>query len=267
MPEETKDDSTTAPATYVPTIPGEVNMAIHDGDQIELTAVIHISPESDTAILTLLAEANRLRDIAEARIIATDADLKGAVDDLAIIARVWKALTEKKAEYSKPIKVHLETVNAAFHMLLQPIEAADEITRDKWTEYRAEQVRRKYEADEINRKRQAEADEINRQKEELARREAVLNNGEITVDLTPVIAPAPIVAPVPVAKVRTDQGTTQTTHNWKGEVVNFELVPNEYKVIDYVKLGKVIRAGLHTIPGVRIWDEEGLRVTPRQFVP
>ncbi len=216
-------------------------------DLTATTAVINISPESDLAVLQLVCEGNKLREYAIARTIATDADLKSAVDDLSLIAKVKKALVEKKAEYVKPVKAHLDAFNAAFAMVLTPVEDADRITRQKYDAYRAEQKRR-----------YAEAEEINRKKIELAKQEAAFNGtGEVTIDTTPVVAP------VPIARVQTDVGSAGITHNWKGEVIDFAALPNEYKIVDYVKLGKVIRAGLHSIPGVRIWEEEGIRVSTR----
>jgi hypothetical protein len=209
------------------------------------TAIINISPENDLVVLHLLCEANQLRDYALARVIATDDDLKLATDDLAVIAKVRKALAEKKAEYYKPIKAHLDSLTAMFQTLMTPIEAADSINRGKWTAYRNEQARKK-----------AEADDLNRMAMDLARRQEALT-GEHTVDLTEVVAPTP------VARVQTDMGTAGVTRNWKFEVTDFSLLPTEYKMVDAAKLGKVVRAGLHTIPGVRIWDEESLRVTAR----
>jgi hypothetical protein len=209
-------------------------------------AIIKIQPESDITILSLLAEANRLRDYAIARVIATDNDMSLAVNDLSIIANVKKALAAKKAEYYKPIKTHLDAVSAAFQALLTPIEDADRITRDKWTAYRNEQTRRK-----------AEADAINRAKEELARREATLNHGEITVDLTPVEAPTPI------TRVQTDMGTAGIVRNRKYRVIDFAKLPDPYKIENSTLLNKVTKAGIPEIPGVEFYFEEGLRVSQK----
>jgi len=207
-------------------------------------AVICISPESDVTVLSLLAEANRLRDFAEARVIATDTDLDGAVNDLALIARVKSRLQEKKAEYYRPVKAHLDAITASFQTLLTPIEDADKITRGKWTAYRNEQKMRK-----------AEADKLNQDAEDLARRQAAFNGtGEVTVDLTPVVAP------LPVAKVRTDLGSAQTVKTRKYRVVNFALLPDNYKLENSALLNKVTKAGIPEIPGVEFYFEEGLRV-------
>ncbi len=209
------------------------------------TAIINISPESDLVILSLLAHANALRDIAEARVIANDTDLESAVNDLSIIANVKKSLIAKKAEYYKPIKAHLDAITAMFGTLLTPIEDADRITRAKYTAYTDEQKRRA-----------REAEEINRQKQELARREAELNEGIITVDT------ASVEVPMPVNKVRTDMGTAQTIKVRKYRVINFALLPDQYKIENSALLNKVVKAGIPEIDGVEIYIDEGLRVSP-----
>jgi hypothetical protein len=58
----------------------------------------------------------------------------------------------------------------------------------------------------------------------------------------------------------TDDGTTSKVSIRKWELVDFSQVPDEYKAIDAVKIGKVVRAGIPSIPGIRIWQEETLRV-------
>lgn len=209
------------------------------------TALINIHPESDTSVLSLVCEANRMRDFAIARVIAADADLSPATEDLSMIAKLKKALTEKKAEYYKPVKAHLDAISAAFQTILTPVEEADKITREKIMAYRAEQSRKA-----------AEAEAINQAKLDLARREAALNGGEITVDLTPVEAPAP------VKKVQTDLGTASTMKVVKWELLDFAAVPDQFKVLDSAKVTKLVKAG-GGIPGIRVFEEETLRVTAK----
>lgn len=209
-------------------------------------ATIKVKPEDDSRVLQLAAEAVRLRDYAVARTIIADVDLKPATEDLSIIAKVKKALTDAKVDYIKPIKGHLDDVNAAFAKIMTPLEEADKITRDKVLGYRATVA-----------KRQAEADAINQQKIDLARREAQFNGtGEITVDTTPIESPAP------VKRVSTDMGTAGVTRITTWELADFALVPDQYKVLDAGKITKIVKAG-GSIPGIKIMQTEGLRVTTK----
>lgn len=208
-------------------------------------AVIQINPSSDVAVQSLYTEALKLKEYAVARVILIDADLKPATEDLSIIAGLRKAIEEKRTEYIKPIRTHLDTVNEAFKQFTLPLVEAFTLNNDKVKAYLAEQKRKR-----------TEAEAIERERFELARREIALK-GETTVDLTPVAAPEVI------KKIQTELGTVGITTNWKFEVVDFSQVPDEYKLVDATKIGKVVRAGLRSIPGVRIYSEESLRTTPK----
>jgi hypothetical protein len=211
------------------------------------TAIIKVGPEHDPAVLALAGEAKRLRDYAIARILASDADLKPATDDLAIIAKVRKLLTERKSDYLKPIKAHIDAVNAAFNSIMAPLEDADQITRKQVLAYNAAVGKRRQEAEEINRK-----------KAELAKQEAQFNGtGEITIDTTPVDIPASI------TNVKTDMGMTSTMKVRKYRVIDFAKLPDQYKIENSALLNKVVKAGIPEIPGVEIFVEETLRVEAR----
>lgn len=214
--------------------------------ELMTVAYIQIAPEHDPAVIALANEAVKLMDLARARTITKPDDLAPATEDLSLIAKLRKALTEKRADYLRPIKGHIEAVNAAFSTITAPLEEADRVTRDKVKAFRAE----------VEARRQ-EAEEINRQKEELARREAAFSGtGETTVDTTPVIAPAP------VRQVTTDSGSTGIMKVRRWEVADFSLVPNEFKLIDAGKVTKLVKAG-GSIPGIKVWEEETVRVTTR----
>ena len=213
--------------------------------EITALATVKVKPEDDPKVVALAHEAEGLRDYAVARVILTEVDLRPATDDLSIIAKVRKALTEAKAEYVKPIKGHLDDVNAAFARIMTPLEEADKVTRSKIMAFR-----------EVQARRAAEAEAINRQKEELARREAQFNEGEITINTTPVEPPAP------VKRISTDMGTAGVVRNLTWELVDFALVPDQYKLPDSAKITKLVKGG-GTIPGIRVFITESLRVTTR----
>ena len=81
--------------------------------------------------------------------------------------------------------------------------------------------------------------------------------GEITeaLDLTPVQRESP-------GRYRSDAGLLGTSKKWQFEVEDFALLPDEYKLPDATKIRKVVQAGV-SIPGIKAWQEEGLRVTRR----
>lgn len=220
---------------------------MEESKSLILTATIAINPDQDTVVQELYRQGCELRDYALARTITCLEEAKVATDDLAVIANNKKDIEECKKRYVGPIRQHLDDVNQAFKDLTAPLLEADVTNKLKVKLFHEEQERRR-----------SEAEDINRQKVELAQKEAALNDGEITIDTTPVEVP---LAP---AITHSGLGSAGMAKIWKFEVVDFSLVPDEYKMVDATKLGKVVRAGLRIIPGIRIFEESTVRVTPRR---
>jgi len=68
-------------------------------------------------------------------------------------------------------------------------------------------------------------------------------------------AAAQAIVPSAKASVYTE-GRLTSRRRWKSEIVNPELVPSQYRVIDEKLIRAAVRAGEREIPGVRIWQEE-----------
>ena len=207
------------------------------------TTLVKVAPSNDAEMVAFYNEGLRLRAYAEARAIITADDLKPATDDLSIIANVKKAIEEKRKDYLKPFQEHMKETNDAFKSFIEPIEIADKITRGKILAFQLKQklIREEQEA-------------INALRLEAAKKEMELK-GELTesVNLVEVMPP-------PLTTVRTDMGTASTFMVRKWATIDFSLVPDGLKVIDGVKVGKLVRAGIPSISGIRIWEEPSLRV-------
>jgi hypothetical protein len=214
----------------------------------ENTALVKVKPEQDIEVQSFYDQALKLAEYAEARDIAIIEDLKPATDDLSIIAKVKKAFEEKRKEYVKPLQEHVQEINDAFKKLMEPILAADTITRQKILAFQQEQDRIRREQEEINRKRQEAAEAEMRLKGELTE----------SVNLVEVLPEAP-------KRVETDMGAIGQRDNWKWEVVDFALVPDDYKMISSGVLTPVVKAskGKIIIPGIRIFNEPIIAVNAR----
>jgi len=216
-------------------------------ENIELTtALVKVRPQADEAVIALHEQSLKLEQYATALVITSDNDIKSATNDLSIISGLKKAIEEKRKEYTQPINDHLKAVNEAFKAFTEPLVNADKVTRGKILDYRAEQDRRHQEALQIA----------------WLEREAAERRAALTGE--PVVVPEAVEAtPAPPTHYRAEMGTLGKAGIRKWEVVDLELVPNEYKMIDSVKIGKVVRAGIPSIPGIRIWVEDSLRVTTK----
>jgi hypothetical protein len=213
------------------------------------TAMLRIAPEKDDKIVALYNEGLNLLQLAQGREVRSDADVRLATDDLAVIGGLRKKLDELKREYEEPFKEHLAAFREAFIRFTQPLVDADRINREKWMAYRR--------AVEVAQHR---AEETNRMAQEVARRQAEESGtGEITVDTTPVAAPQA------ANTVRSTLGTSSAYKIPKYRILDFKVLPDEYKLPDAGKITRVIKAakGQIVIPGVEIFFEETLAVRQR----
>ena len=210
------------------------------------TALVTVNPRNDQAIIALYEQGLELLRYAEARVFLTNDDLKPATDDLAIISKVLKGMEEKRKEYLKPFQDHIKETNEAYKFFMEPIEAADKITRGKMVIFKVEQQRKV-----------AEAEKLNWDAIDLARRQAEANNGEFTIDIKPV--------PVPFAPklTRTDMGKSGLIDNWKFRIIDLEKLPREYMVPDEAMLNSIAKKHHDNkqVPGVEFYNEPGLRVS------
>lgn len=221
---------------------------VREVEPVKTTALVNINPETDIEVQRFYSEALKLKEVALQRVIATVDDLAPATEDLSIIARVKKGLNSKKAEYLQPLKEYRDQVSYAFDTLLDPILQADTCTREKILAFNREQDRKRKEQEEVNRLRM-----------EAAQKEMALN-GELTESVNLVE-----VSPIAPNTVRTDMGSAGQRDNWKWEVVDKALVPEEYKIINAGMLTPVVKAskGQLTIPGIRIYNEPSIAVRAR----
>jgi len=207
-----------------------------------------LRPGEDTEVHGYFLEAQKLQQYAESRVIATVEDAKLATDDLSIISRLKKAMEEKRKEYLAPLQDQVKAINETYKTLMEPILGADYVTRHKLLDYQKEQDRIRHEQEEINRKRQ-----------EAAAQEKALT-GQVT-------EPVELVEVTPEAskRVSTEIGMAGQRANWKYEVFDFALLPNEYKLADSAMLNSIAKKyhDQKQIPGVRFYNDPTIQVTTR----
>lgn len=231
----------------LPLCPEYQALAAAESEPAPGTAIVKVRPQADQAVIALHEQSLKLEQYAKALVITSDGDVKSATNDLSIISGLKKAIEEKRKEYIQPINDHLKAVNEAFKTFTEPLKQADQITRHKILDYRAEQERRRQEAEKIARLEQ-----------EAAERKAALTGEPIVVPEVEGTAPS---AP---SHYRAEMGTLGKIMVRKWEVEDMALVPEEYKMLDSARLTKVVKAGIPSIPGIRIWEEETLRVNTRK---
>ena len=99
--------------------------------------LIRVGPDADDRVTALYLEGCSALAHAQARVIATNEDLKPATADLTTMAALKKALTERKEEYLKPVREFQRSFNDTFKAMIAPLEEADALTRQQMKDYRA----------------------------------------------------------------------------------------------------------------------------------
>ena len=207
------------------------------------TAIIKVNPNADEVVSAFYQNALDLREVSTITAIQSLEDIKDATDLLTTISNLKKAVEEKRKEYVSPLQGYVKAINDTFKGLMGPVEEADRIIRDKILAFqKAEEDKRR------------EQERINRLRIEAAKAEEALK-GEVS---GPVVLITPDES-LP-ERITTDTGELGTRTIRKWEVEDFALLPDEYKLPDANKIGRVVRAGIPSIPGVRIYEEKVLTV-------
>jgi len=217
----------------------------------QTTTAIAIKPEEDAVVVKLRDEAMRLVSYAQGFEVTNPSDVKRATEDLSLIANIKKALEAKRKEYTEPLNGYLKDINATFKSISGPVEEADRLLRNTVIRFNRRQA-----------DLQAEAIKREELRQQLAEADAAImrKTGEI-LDSPP---PAPVVTAAPVTKAYTGVGTMGTRKAMKWREVDFAKVPDEYKMLDAIKIGKVVRAGVTSIPGIEIYPEDGITITAKR---
>jgi len=209
-----------------------------DLEGVDECALVRIKPESDLVIASLREEVLRLYEYAGSIVVDSIDGMKRATEDLSLMANIKKALEGKRKEYLGPLQDHVKTVNDTFKTISEPLAMADGLLRSKILAWKKKQEELKRLAEEVEKAKQSTSPEI-------AKQAAALEVPEAQI----------------VKRVHTGVGDSGTRKVKKFEVEDFAKVPDEYKVLDVAKVGKLVRAGLEVIPGIRIFEEDTVVVS------
>ena len=175
-------------------------------------------------------------------IIDDETDLEAA-EFLAQVKTARKRVDELRHWFTNPLETQKKAIIARFRATDAPLEQAQKIVGGKHISFVSEQ-RERARREQERLRRLAEA----KQARQAARAE------EKGLEAPPVQIPMPTIQ-APPKTVHTAFGSVSTRTVWKHEVVDMAALPDEYKIADEVKLGKVVRAGVREIAGVRIYEE------------
>lgn len=206
------------------------------------TAIVIPDISTDINVREVIRTAASMDAYTSHLVISSDIEKANASEMLARVAKMRKALEERRVYYTKPLLEHKKRIDDLFKRWTVPLEEIDRKIRQAITNYNAvvEEERRKKE-------------ELERKKRELLEEIAAEEGRELP-------PPAPV-EPLPIPKtVRTSSGTVASRMVWDFEVEDEALVPREYLAVDTAKIRAAVRAGVREIPGVKIFQREELMV-------
>ena len=187
-------------------------------------------------------------------IISNQSDYEAASTVLSEVKSRYKELDAQRKEITKPIDAAKKAVMDLFKTPLELLEKADSKIKGLMIGYTNEQERKARE-EQARLQRLADAEAAKQKKildEKIARAEAAgkAERAELLAQEKENIAP--IIAPVVAPQIETPKGVSYRD-NWTAEVIDINLIPREYLVVNMQALNAVAKStkGTLTIPGVK----------------
>lgn len=226
----------------------------------QTTSLTTVNPKDDMLFIDLGNKAITLSQYAQTRVITSTDDLKACADDLNLINQLTKLAKDSLRIYIKPFTDYVDEVKADFKLVLDPLEEAYKLNRAKSTAFLQEQ-----------KVKQLEAEELNRQQEELTLRMAAAKgmvateSGVINPATGEVVVPTKKMdIPPTTKKVYSATGSIAMTDNWQWEPEDLTQVPRQYLMLDRALITRAVKQEkVRNIPGIRIFNAGGIRVTQR----
>jgi hypothetical protein len=162
--------------------------------------------------------------------------------------KLTKAIDSRRLEVTKEAREFISKVNAFIEKFTSRLKSAADLAGEKELQYiKLQEMKR-------------------REQEKLAQEAAARLQKQIDKDakkkgIEPIQVQAPVVAETKTT-VRTEAGVTSYIHKiWTWEITNLSEIPEQYlkKIPDEKKLDEAVENGVREIPGVRIFEKEGIR--------
>ena len=169
---------------------------------------------------------------------------------LAFIVSSLKQIEAKRQLLVKPLNDHIKIINNNFKPATTSLELAKNVLSKKMAVFSAEEKSR------IEKEKQAQIDLANSKKEQLETEAIIAVRNGNRDEAEALLQERELVKTKNIYDTAKVEGFhTRTT--WKARVINKELVPDEFKIVDLGALNKLatVTKGTHTISGVEFYQE------------
>lgn len=180
---------------------------------------------------------------AELFTVSTQEDALQASRMLVQLSGAVKEVEARRKFFTGPLREHIKRIEALFKPVVERLEKADMLLRQKLLDYQQEVSRR--------------------QAEERARLLSEATEAQAGGDTETALALATQASELDTVQRTThvEEGSVQTRKVWTFEVEDLGKVPMEYLSLDESKVRAAIRAGIREVPGLRIFQKEQLAVS------
>lgn len=229
-------------------------MKTAQANNAQLTGAIELSPNKIELAIKPQASIDMLQYhgyTVEAKEFARDITIEDAeheikaVDGLKRIKMFSKECEDIRKAKKEPFFDMCKRIDAAFKPISDGLADAEKIIKDKINEYlRKLEVKRQAEAAEAQKK----FDEDNLK----ALEDRAFTGKSVEVPVPEIV--------LQKTESRGNYGSASQKSNWKWELVDLSKVPAEYMTVDESKLTAVVKGGVRSIPGIRIYDDKTISI-------
>lgn len=163
------------------------------------------------------------------------------------VKKINKAITDYRDSVIKPIKNKITEYDNKIKSFTQPLTKAEAEAKSKMLTFQKEEETKARIAEEKARL-QAEKQNAKTIKKEGKNSENLIDVN--TIEVQPEVQKT--------TNVGNSKATFVTVRKWK--LSNINEVPSEYFILDEAKISKVVKAGIPSIPGITITEEQTLAV-------
>lgn len=226
------------------------------------TSLVLQQPEECKALEQLKAEIQEVADMAMLQKVGSTETKDAALSIGGKVKQMRKALDDRRREITDPMSEKVKQIIAFARSLDAPLGNAELHIRGQLTDYARAiaEEQRKEEARIAREKAKAEEDRQAELKAAAAFSETMEEHLEATQVVEEKAKDVRIGLSAQSRQVKA-QGVKGTTEEWKFEIVDPSLVPEEYWIIDESLLRNAVKVQKkREIPGLRIFSETGIRM-------
>lgn len=205
---------------------------------------ITIRPDESVDVVKWNGFSLEAKKLAETIVISDPESQANAVDVLKRIKVFYKDVEDARKDKKNPFAEMVKRIDTAFKPITDTLLLAEGQIKAKVSTYLYE-CEKKRQKEEVERQKAYEAQKAD------ASEENIFGAGQ------QVQAPAMI---LPKEQAKGTIATASQKSVWRWKVTDETKVPREYLILDEVKLNKVVKAGLRTIPGFEIYEDKTISI-------